>query len=165
MSIPCPLCMSPISEASRASRPATQQSGRPQTQQSSSATGTGAGGSRPQTQQSQRPGTTQSMAAMTNVAAVGKLKSLDITWICLKDDLLYVFFAMINDTVTFAFPNLNKSKTFCICICCWVDGWMLSCWSISCRKTWKFGRRDNEFKLGKIDWQNPLLMVDSLNTG
>ena len=62
-------------EASRASRPATQQSGRPQTQQSSSATGTGAGGSRPQTQQSQRPGTTQSMAAMTNVAAVGKLKS------------------------------------------------------------------------------------------
>ena len=55
--------------ASRASRPATQQSGRPQTQQSSSATGTGAAGSRPQTQQSQRPGTTQSMAAMTNVAA------------------------------------------------------------------------------------------------
>ena len=82
--------MSPISEASRVSRPATQQSGRPQTQQSSSATGTGAAGSRPQTQQSQRPGS-QSMAAMTNVAAVGKLKSLDITWICLKDDLLYIF--------------------------------------------------------------------------
>lgn len=76
--------MSPFSEASRASRPATQQSGRPQTQQSSSATGTGAAGSRPQTQQSQRPGTTQSMAAMTNVAAAGKLKSLDITWICLR---------------------------------------------------------------------------------
>ena len=109
--------MSPFSEASRASRPAAQQSGRPQTQQSSSATGTGAGGSRPQTQQSQqRPGTTQSMAAMTNVAAVGKLKSW-ISWIYDLLKMICYIISFCHDKVTFklfrtSYKLMNKSKLF-----------------------------------------------------
>ena len=62
---------------SEVSRPTTQQSQRPATQQSSASQGMASrgGASRPTTQQSQRPGTSQSMtssmAAATNVA-VGK---------------------------------------------------------------------------------------------
>ena len=54
---------------------------------------------------------------------------------------------------TFAFPNINKSKTFCICICCWVDGGMFSCWSISCRKALKIWTERQWVQLGKIYWQ------------